>query len=135
MTARGRAVLALGVLCWIVAIMFGSTALYPVAAGLVIVVPLAVAWVRITLRQPHASRRWRHENLLERDDVTIELVLDREPGVPLPNVVAHEHVGRPGPPLGLLPPPRPAAGTPLLRAGSPVDRGPVRPRRGRVGAR
>jgi uncharacterized protein (DUF58 family) len=96
MTGRGRAVLALGVLCWIVAIVFGSTALYPVAAGLVIVVPLAVAWVRITLRQPHASRRWRHEYLLERDDVTIELALDREPGVPLPNVVAHECVGRLG---------------------------------------
>jgi uncharacterized protein (DUF58 family) len=94
MTGRGRAVLALGILCWIVAIVFGSPALYPVAAGLVLVVPLAVAWVRITLRQPRASRRWPHENLLERDDVTIELVLEREPGVPLPNVVAHEQVGR-----------------------------------------
>jgi hypothetical protein len=41
MTARGRAVLALGVLCWIVAIVFGSPALYPVAAGLVLAVPLA----------------------------------------------------------------------------------------------
>jgi uncharacterized protein (DUF58 family) len=96
MTARGRAVLALGILCWIVAIVFGSPALYPVAAGLVLVVPLAVAWVRITLREPRAGRRWRHENLLERDDVTIELVLEREPGAPLPNVVAHEQVGRLG---------------------------------------
>jgi uncharacterized protein (DUF58 family) len=96
MTARGRAVLALGILCWIAAIFFGSPALYPVAAGLVLVVPLAVAWVRITLRQPRASRRWPHENLLERDDVTIELVLEREPGLPLPNVVAREQVGRLG---------------------------------------
>jgi uncharacterized protein (DUF58 family) len=94
MTARGRAVLALGVLCWIVAIVFGSTALYPVAAGLVFVVPLAVAWVRITLRQPRVNRRWLRESLFERDDVTVKLVLDREPGVPLPNVVAHEQVGR-----------------------------------------
>jgi uncharacterized protein (DUF58 family) len=96
MTARGRAVLALGVLCWIVAIVFGSPALYPVAAGLVIAVPLAVAWVRITLREPHVSRRWLHDNLFERDDVTVKLVLDREPGVPLPNVVAHEEIGRLG---------------------------------------
>jgi uncharacterized protein (DUF58 family) len=96
MTARGRAVLALGVLCWIVAIVFGSPALYPVAAGLVIAVPLAVAWVRITLREPHVSRRWLHDNLFERDDVTVKLVLDREPGVPLPNVVAHEQIGRLG---------------------------------------
>jgi uncharacterized protein (DUF58 family) len=94
MTARGRAVLALGVLCWIVAIVFGSPALYPVAAGLVLAVPLAVAWVRITLRQPHVSRRWLRDNLVELDDVTIKLVLEREPGVPLPNVVAHEQVGR-----------------------------------------
>ena len=93
MTARGRAVLALGVLCWIVAVVFGSPAIYPVAAGLVLVVPFALAWVRITLRQPHVSRRWSHESLLERDDVMIELVLEREPGVPLPSVVAHERVG------------------------------------------
>ena len=96
MTARGRAVLALGILCWIVAVVFGSPALYPVAAGLVLVVPLALAWVRITLRQPRVARRWRHENLLEGDNVTIELVLEREPGVPLPNVVAHEEIGRLG---------------------------------------
>ena len=103
MTARGRGVLALGVLCWIVAIVFGSPTLYPVAAGLVIAVPLAVAWVRITLRQPHVTRRWRQDSalwrngdLLERDDVRIELILEREPGVPLPNVIAHERIGRLG---------------------------------------
>jgi len=103
MTARGRAVLALGAFCWIVAIIFGSPALYPVAAGLVLVVPLAAAWVRITLRQPRLSRRWRQEDavwrnddLLERDDVRIQLELEREPGVPLPSVVAHERVGRIG---------------------------------------
>jgi uncharacterized protein (DUF58 family) len=93
MTARGRAVLVLGVLCWIVAVVFGSPAIYPIAAGLVLVVPLALAWVRITLRQPRVSRRWSHGSLLERDDVSIKVVLEREPGVPLPSVVAHERVG------------------------------------------
>ncbi len=96
MTARGRAVLALGVLCWVAAVVFGSPALYPVAAGLVLAVPAALAWVRIPLRQPHVTRRWRHEDLLERDDVAIELVLQREPGVPLPVTVAYERVGRLG---------------------------------------
>jgi uncharacterized protein (DUF58 family) len=96
MTGRGRAVLSLGVLCWVVAVVFGSPALYPVAAGLVLVVPFAVAWVRITLRQPHVTRRWRHEDLLERSDVRIQVELEREPGVPLPNVVAREHIGRLG---------------------------------------
>ena len=96
MTARGRGVLALGVLCWIIAVVFGSPALYPVAAGLVVVVPLAVAWVRITLRQPRVTRRWRHEDVLEREDVRIQLELEREPGVPLPAVVARERLGRLG---------------------------------------
>jgi uncharacterized protein (DUF58 family) len=96
MTARGRAVLALGILCWIVAVVFGSPALYPVAAGLVIAVALAVAWVRITVRQPRVRRSWRHESIVERGEVRIELVLEREPGVPLPTVVAHEQVGRVG---------------------------------------
>jgi uncharacterized protein (DUF58 family) len=103
MTRRGRAILALGVVVWIVAVVFGSAALFPVAAGLVLVVPLAVAWVRITLRQPHVSRRWRREDLvwrkedlLERDDIWIQLELEREPGVPLPSVVALERVGRLG---------------------------------------
>jgi uncharacterized protein (DUF58 family) len=100
MTGRGRGVLAVGVLCWVVAVVFGSPALYPVAAGLVIAVPLSVGWVRITLRQPHVTRRWRqdsalwrNQDLLERDDVRIELIVEREPGVPLPSVVAHERVG------------------------------------------
>lgn len=93
MTARGRTVLGLGIVCWIAAVVFGSRALYPVAAGLVLVVPLALAWVRITLRQPRVSRRWPYGNLLERSDVTVELVLEREPGAPLPTVAAHERVG------------------------------------------
>jgi uncharacterized protein (DUF58 family) len=96
MTARGRAVLGLGAVCWIAAVVFGSPALYPVAAGLVIVVPLAVAWVRITLRQPHVRRQWPHEDLFERGDVGVDIVLEREPGVPLPSVVAHESIGRLG---------------------------------------
>lgn len=94
MTPRGRAVLGLGAVCWIAAAVFGSRALFPVAAGFVLAVPLAVAWVRITLRQPHVSRQWPHDTLVERGAVEIELLLEREPGVPLPSVVAHESVGR-----------------------------------------
>jgi uncharacterized protein (DUF58 family) len=94
MTARGRAVLGLGIVCWIAAVVFGSRALFPVAAGLVLVVPLALAWVRVTLRQPHVTRRWPHASLLERGDVTVEVLLEREPGVPLATVVAHERVGK-----------------------------------------
>ncbi|HLY86930.1 MAG TPA: DUF58 domain-containing protein [Gaiellaceae bacterium] len=94
MTARGRAVLGLGIVCWIAAVVFGSRALYPVAAGLVLVVLLALAWVRTTPRQPRVSRAWSREKLLEREDVTVELVFEREPGLPLPSLVARERVGR-----------------------------------------
>jgi uncharacterized protein (DUF58 family) len=92
MTARGRAVLGLGIVCWIAAFVFGSRALFPVAAGLVLVVPLALASVRITLRQPRVNRRWPRENLLERCDVTVELELERQPGAPLAAVVARERI-------------------------------------------
>jgi len=96
MTARGRAVLALGVFCWIAAVVFGSRALYPVAAGLVLAVPLALAWVKLSMRRPHVSRRWSSETVLEGDEVAVELTLTRESGTPLPAVVAHERIGRLG---------------------------------------
>jgi uncharacterized protein (DUF58 family) len=96
MTARGRSVLALGVFCWVAAVVFGSRALYPVAAGLVLAVPLAVAWVRLSVRRPHVSRRWSGESLVEGDEVAVELTLTRDSGTPLPAVVAHERIGRLG---------------------------------------
>ncbi|HKC77427.1 MAG TPA: DUF58 domain-containing protein [Gaiellaceae bacterium] len=73
--------------------MFGSRALYPVAAGLVLAALVALAWVRVTLRQPRISRTWQRESVVERDDVAVELVLEREPGMPLPSVLARERVG------------------------------------------
>jgi uncharacterized protein (DUF58 family) len=96
MTARGRAVLALGLFCWVAAVVFGSRALYPVGAGLVLAVLLALAWVRLSVRRPQVSRRWTPENLLEGDEVAVELALTRESGMPLPTVVAHEQIGRLG---------------------------------------
>lgn len=96
MTGRGRVVLLLGVCCWVVAVVFGSRAIYPVAAGLVLVVPLAVAWVRGAVRRPDLSRRWTHANLVEGQDVTIELVLARDSTAPLPSAVARERIGRLG---------------------------------------
>ena len=72
MTPRGRAVLALGVLCLSAAVVFGSPALYPVAAGLVLAVPLALAWVRITPRQPRVVPRLPEK----RDDVAADALLD-----------------------------------------------------------
>jgi uncharacterized protein (DUF58 family) len=96
MTSRGRAVVVLGVFCWIVAFVFGSRALYPVAAGLVLVAPLALVWVRLSLRISHVRRRWPPPELYERDDVRVEVALEAASRIPLPTVVAEERAGRLG---------------------------------------
>ena len=56
LTPRGRAAIALGLAVYVVAWVFGSRALYPVATGLVLAVALAVAWVRFSLRPPEVHR-------------------------------------------------------------------------------
>src|SRR6476619_4584571 len=119
MTARGRAVLALGVFCWIAAVVFGSRALYPVAAGLVLAVPLALVWVKLSMRRPHVSRRWSSETVLEGDEVAVELTLTRESGTPRTRSLR-------GAVLAGLRRTRP----PSLRARPALALGPVRPRRG-----
>jgi uncharacterized protein (DUF58 family) len=96
MTGRGRAVLILGFFCWIVAVVFGSVAIYPVAVGLVLSVPLALAWVRVSARRPEVGRRWTHGQLVEGDDVAVELLLTRDSTAPLPSAVARERIGRLG---------------------------------------
>jgi uncharacterized protein (DUF58 family) len=96
MTRRGRAILVVGFAVWIVAWVFGSRALFPVAAGLVFVVPLAVAWVRISLQRPTVSRRWSGHGVLEGQDVRIELSLESASRIPLPGLAARERVGRLG---------------------------------------
>jgi uncharacterized protein (DUF58 family) len=95
LTARGRAVLALGGLCWMAAVVFGSTALYPVAAGLVLAVPFALAWVRCSRRSLRLSRSWSHDRLLEGDEVEIEVVVKRDAprALPLPAAVASDVAG------------------------------------------
>lgn len=96
MTRRGRAILGIGVALWLVAWLFGSRALYPVAAGLVLVVPFALAWVRASRQRLTASRRWGGHVALEEDDLRIELVLEPTSRIPLPSAVARERVGRLG---------------------------------------
>ena len=76
LTSRGRLALALGVVFYVAAWAFGSTALYPLAAGLVLAVGLAWAWVRAANR-PLTLRRvsWGAEHVEGRDVVVVlELV-------------------------------------------------------------
>ncbi len=96
MTSRGRAVLALGLAVYVVAWVFGSRALYPVATGFVFAVLLASAWVRLSSRPPHVSRHGAVRDVVEGDDVRIELEVVATSTVRPPTLVAHERPGRLG---------------------------------------
>jgi len=96
MTQRGRAVLALGLGVYIVAWVFGSRALYPVATGLVFAVALAVAWVRLSARPPYVRRHGAVRDVVEGDDVRVDLEVQPTGTLAPPTLVAHERPGRLG---------------------------------------
>jgi uncharacterized protein (DUF58 family) len=96
MTGRGRAVLALGVVVYAAAWTFGSRPLYPVALGLAFAALLALAWVRLSARPVHVSRRGAARDVFEGDDVEIELLVEATAAIPPPSLEAVEHVGRLG---------------------------------------
>jgi uncharacterized protein (DUF58 family) len=96
MTSRGRGILGIGIAVWIAAWLFGSRALFPVAAGLVLVVLLGLAWVRASSQRPVVRREWGGRRIVEGDDVEVEVVLERTSRVPLPAALVRERVGRLG---------------------------------------
>ena len=65
MTRRGRTILVIGLVVWLFAWLFGSRALYPVAAGLVLSVYLAVGWVRVSRQRFAVSRRGAGAGIVE----------------------------------------------------------------------
>jgi uncharacterized protein (DUF58 family) len=96
MTARGRLVLALGVLVYAVAWIFGSRALYPVAIGLLLAVPLAWAWVGLANRPLRVRRRAPERDVLEGEDVEVEIEVEPTAPVPPPSLTCVERLGRLG---------------------------------------
>ena len=96
MTNRGRAVLSLGLLVYVVAWLFGARALYPVATGLLFAVAVAVAWVRLSARAPHVRRHGAARDVFEGDDVEIELEVELTAPLAPPTLVALEKPGRLG---------------------------------------
>lgn len=96
MTGRGRAVLGLGLAVYVVAWVFGSRALYPVATGLVAAVALAVGWVRLSARPPRVRRHGAERAVVEGEDVRIDLVVEPPARVQPPTLVAHEGLARLG---------------------------------------
>jgi uncharacterized protein (DUF58 family) len=96
MTPRGRWVLALGLVVYTAAWVFGSRALYPVATGLVFAVVLATGWVRLASRPPQVRRRGAARDVVEGDDIRVELEVRATSTLPPPTLVAHERPGRLG---------------------------------------
>jgi uncharacterized protein (DUF58 family) len=94
MTRRGRAVLALALAVYLVAWVFGSRALYPVATGLAAAVVLAYAWVRLSSRPPRVRRHGAGREVLSGDDVRIDLDVSTEGALAPPTLVAVERPGR-----------------------------------------
>src|SRR5436190_22692838 len=96
MTARGRAVLALGLIVYLAAWVFGSRALYPVATGLLFSVALAVAWVRLSSQPPHVRRHGAARDVVEGDDIRVDVEVEPVTAVLPPTLVALERPGRLG---------------------------------------
>jgi uncharacterized protein (DUF58 family) len=94
LTQRGRSVLALGVAVYVVAWLFGSKALYPVASGLVLAVGLSYAWIRVSARPPRVRRHGAGRDAVEGDDVRIDLEVTTQSSVAPPTIVAIERAGR-----------------------------------------
>ncbi|MFN2628315.1 MAG: DUF58 domain-containing protein [Gaiellaceae bacterium] len=96
MTPRGRLVLGLGVFVYIVAWIFGSRPLYPVAVGLLLAVLLAWAWVGLANRPLRVRRLWREHDVLEGEDVRIRLDVEPTGRILPPTLTCTERLGRLG---------------------------------------
>ena len=96
MTTRGKLVLALGLVTYGVAWLFGATVLYPAATGLVLAPLAARAWVRLAAGPIALRRRVGRGALVEGQDVWV--TLDAKPGavVPPPSLAIRERLSRLG---------------------------------------
>jgi uncharacterized protein (DUF58 family) len=96
LTPRGRVVLGLGFGVYLAAWAFGSKPLYPVAIGLLLVVLLAWAWVRLANRPFRVRRGWGDAEHVEGDDVPVVVELQTTASVPPAAATLVERVGRLG---------------------------------------
>jgi hypothetical protein len=75
LTRRGRFIFALGFGVYLAAWAFGSKPLYPVATGLLLVVLVAWAWVRLADRPFDVQRGSGDREDVEGDDVPVVVEL------------------------------------------------------------
>ena len=93
---RGRVVFALGFGVYVAAWAFGSKPLYPVATGLLLVVLVAWAWVRLANRAFDVFRGSGEGEHVEGDDVPVVVELHATGTVMPAEATLTEHVGRLG---------------------------------------
>jgi uncharacterized protein (DUF58 family) len=91
-TRRGRAVLGLGLLTYVVARAFGSRPLYPAALGLLFAVLAGWLWVRLARGPMRLRRELGNEQRFEGDDVEVGLTLEHSARIPPASLVVVEHV-------------------------------------------
>ena len=96
MTNRGKLVLALGLVTYGVAWLFGATVLYPAATGLVLAPLAARAWVRLAAGPIVLRRRAGRGALLEGDDVWVTLEALPQATVPPPSLAISERLAQAG---------------------------------------
>ncbi len=96
MTTRGKLVLALGLVAYGVAWLFGAKVLYPAATGLVLAPLAARAWVRLAAGPIALRRRAGRGALLEGDDVWVTLEAVPKAPVPPPALAIRERLERLG---------------------------------------
>jgi uncharacterized protein (DUF58 family) len=95
-TRRGRSVLALGLVVYLAAWAFGSKPLYPVAAGLLLAVGIAWAWVHLANGPFRVHRNLGEREHVEGDDVQLAVAVEPSGRVPPPVAALVERVGRLG---------------------------------------
>ena len=76
MSRRGRSVLALGLVVYLAAWAFGSKPLYPVAAGLLLAVGVAWAWVHLSNGPVRVHRNLGEREHVEGDDVQVAFAVE-----------------------------------------------------------
>jgi uncharacterized protein (DUF58 family) len=96
LTDRGRTVLALGGLTYLVAWAFGSRPLYPVALGLVLAVAAAAAWVRLLEKPSSLGRSLGRGEHVAGDDVPVALELEVDGFLPAATFLVRERIARLG---------------------------------------